>query len=220
MRASVSGSTQRSGESRFAQTASISLPGSRPSRVARVPPLPTWLSTSQPNCRSSSFASAPSGHARRRLPRRSSLQNVARIVKIKLQPARQVGVARTRSGQRAPRAAILSAILDGHGLLPVGPVAIFDAQRDGRADRLPVPNAGQRLDVVLLDLLPAAAPVAQLAPVQVAVDKIEVDAQTCGQPGTQAISACPCDSPAVTNCSISCPGSCARITRGAKRREG
>ena len=40
----------------------------------------------------------------------------------------------------------------------------------------------ERLDVVFLDFLPAAAAIAQLAAVQLAVDEVEVHAQAGRQP--------------------------------------
>ena len=140
-------------------------------------------------------------------------------MKIEFQRAGKIGVAGSRRGQRAARCAVLGAVFDGHGAFPVGPVAIFDAQGDRRADGLPVADAGQRLDVVFLDFLPAAAPVAQLPAVQFAIDEIEVHAQT----GRQALrsrrcSACPCDSPAVTKLQHS--GCAAARRRSARYARG
>ncbi len=102
-----------------------------------------------------------------------------------------------RSGERAPRIFRAGHILDGHGLFPVGPVAIFDAQGDRSADRLAVADAGQRFDAVFFDLLAAAAPVAELPPVQLPLQEIKIDRHTrrhaadpCDQRLTVRLSRC------------------------------
>src|ERR1700723_1138458 len=92
-------------------------------------------------------------------------------------------MARTRRRQWAASVAILSSVLDRQRMLPISPISIDDLESNGRANRLAVPYAAQRLDAVLFDLLPAAAPIAELAPVQFAVHKVEVDRQSSGQPG-------------------------------------
>ena len=63
-----------------------------------------------------------------------------------------------------------------------------------------MPQAGEHLDAVLLDLLARTAPVALLAAREVGVDRVAVELETRGQAGqTIATSAGPCDSPAVSS---------------------
>ena len=57
-----------------------------------------------------------------------------------------------------------------HDFLPVFPVAIGDEHRDRRAERFAGAHAGEKLDVVLLDLHAAAAAVALLAADELLVD--------------------------------------------------
>ena len=61
-------------------------------------------------------------------------------------------------------------------------VAVPDDERQRRAERAPVPQAGEHLDLVRLDLLARAAAVALLAPPQVGVDRVPVE----DEPGRQA----------------------------------
>ena len=68
-----------------------------------------------------------------------------------------------------------------HPLFPVLVVAVGDLQRDRPAQRAPVAHAGGDLRGVLLDLHPAAAPVAELAARHVAVDRLLVELEARGQ---------------------------------------
>ena len=88
------------------------------------------------------FCQSAGRHARRSLARRGAFQNVARVVKVKFQASGEIGVARARRRQRPALVAVLGAVFDRHRAFPVGPIAILDPQRDGRADGLPVPYAG------------------------------------------------------------------------------
>ena len=62
-------------------------------------------------------------------------------------------------------------------------VAVLHDERERRPERAPVPQSGEHLDGVLLDLLPRAAPVPLLAPSQVGVDRVPVEDETGRQPG-------------------------------------
>ena len=62
-------------------------------------------------------------------------------------------------------------------------VAVADDERERRPERAAVTEAGEHLDLVLLELLARAAAVALLAPVQVGVDRRAVERQPAGQPG-------------------------------------
>ena len=123
--------------------------------------------------------------------RRSAFENVARIVKIEFLRAGKIGVAGARRGQAALRVLGAVAIFDRQRLLPIFPVAILDAQRDGRADRLAVAHAGEDIRLVLLDSLAAAAAVSQLAAVQFAPTNSRSTGTPAGNPEIQATSACP-----------------------------
>ena len=62
-------------------------------------------------------------------------------------------------------------------------VDVAHDERERRAERAAVPQAGEHLDAVLLDLLPRRAAVALLAPLQVGVDRVAVELEPCGQAG-------------------------------------
>ena len=72
-------------------------------------------------------------------------------------------------------------VLDRQGVFPVGPVFVFDLEGDGRADGLPVADAGKNFHFIALDLHPPAAPVAGLAAAQLAVDEGRVHGHAQGQ---------------------------------------
>ncbi len=84
-------------------------------------------------------------------------------MKSKFKRARQVGVTRTRRRQRPALIPVFRTILDGQRMLPVGPIAIFDAQRHRCADGVAVADTGKSFGVVLLDFLAATAAEAELA---------------------------------------------------------
>ena len=62
-------------------------------------------------------------------------------------------------------------------------VAVRDDERERRAERDAVPQAGEHLDLVGLELLPRAPAVPLLAPAQVGVDRLLLEPQPGGQPG-------------------------------------
>ena len=62
-------------------------------------------------------------------------------------------------------------------------VAVADDEREGRSERLSVPEAREHLDLVLLELLPRAAPVALAPACEVVVDGRAVELETCREPG-------------------------------------
>src|SRR6185312_12937632 len=96
---------------------------------------------------------------------------------------RQIGMARTRRSQLLLQVFRAFAVLNGQYFLPVFPVAVFDAQRDWRANRLPVTNTGQKLRRVLLDFLPSAAAISQLAPMQFALNELHLHGNTGWEAG-------------------------------------
>ena len=104
----------------------------------------TWLSTSMPNSPQKRLGQRADRHARRRFARAGALQDVARVVKIVLDGAGQIGVAGTRTGDRF--ALVLGAVDVFHGQRfgPVLPVLVADQDRDRRADGVGVPHAGRQ----------------------------------------------------------------------------
>lgn len=78
-------------------------------------------------------------------------------------------------------------------------VAVADHERERAPERATVPKSGEHLDGVPLQTLPLASPVALLAPVQVAVDRLLVEHQPGRSPSAIPMSAGPCDSPAVVS---------------------
>ena len=105
------------------------------------------------------------------------LERVAHVLVAVLQDTREVGVAGAR--QRHRLRALAGRLALGrprvHPPRPVLVVAVPDDERERRSQRAPVPEAGEHLDLVLLELLARAAPVALLAPVQVGVDRGAVE---------------------------------------------
>src|SRR6202030_2870193 len=102
--------------------------------------------------------------------RGSALEDVASVMEIKFLRAGEIGVARTRCHELLVVAGEFRRIFDGKSFLPIGPVAIFDAQGDGSADGFAVAHAGEDLGVVFFYFLAAAAAVAELAAVEFVID--------------------------------------------------
>ena len=74
----------------------------------------------------------------------------------------------------------------GHGLIPHAQFSwsrLRIDERERRPERHAVTQAGEHLDLVLLELLPRAAPVALSAPPEVVVDRVAVESQPGRKPG-------------------------------------
>ena len=141
--------------------------------------------------------------ARRRLARAGALQNIARVVKIVLDRAGQIGV--PGPGPRDRLLLVLGAldVLHRQRFGPVLPILVFEQDRDRRADGLRMPHAADDVRAVGLDLHAAAAAEALLAPPQLAIDGLERDRELrAGKPVSVATRHSPCDSPAVSNRSM------------------
>ena len=110
---------------------------------------------------------------RRRVPRARTFERIARIGKLVLHDARKIGVARARKshGLLALPGRVAFGRPWAHPPLPVRVIAIADEERERRPEGAAVPEAGEDLDRVRLDLLPRAAPVALLAAVEVRLDR-------------------------------------------------
>jgi hypothetical protein len=123
------------------------------------------------------------GDARRRLSRRRTLEDVARVLTIVLEDAGEVGVARphARDGAAAQRALRIAFARCGvHDRLPVRPVTIADEHRDGPTQRLAGAHTGEDLRRIALDLHAPPATVALLAPREVGIDMRREERKTSG----------------------------------------
>ena len=114
------------------------------------------------------------GHPGRGLAGRGALEHRARVVEGVLLHADQVGVARPRPGERPVAGDLLLGVdvvgrgervgvdrVGAHHRLPLGPLRVADPDGDRRPQRQAVPHPAEELDLVLLELHPGAAAVAQ-----------------------------------------------------------
>jgi hypothetical protein len=104
-------------------------------------------------------------------------------MKIEFLRTRKIGVAGARSDEFFGGGIVLGIVGDGENFFPVGPIAIFDAQGDGRADGLAVADSGENVSAVFFNFLATTASVAELAAVQLAIDEFEVDGEASRQAG-------------------------------------
>ena len=113
------------------------------------------------------------------------LERVAHVLVAVLEDTGEVGVAGAWQchGLRALPGRLAVGRPRVHPPRPVLVVAVADDERERRSQRAPVPEPGEHLDLVLLELLARAAPVALLAAVQVGVDRGAVEREPGGQAG-------------------------------------
>jgi hypothetical protein len=71
-------------------------------------------------------------------------------------------------------------------IFPISPVPILNPQSHWRANRFSVPYAGKNVRPILLDFLPPAAPIPQLPPVQLMVNKRDIHRKRSWQPGNKS----------------------------------
>jgi len=102
------------------------------------------------------------------LPGAGSFQHWTRLGEVVFLHASQVGVARTRSGQRRIAGQLGEQYgidrVGGHHLVPLGPFGVADHDRDRRAQRLAVPHTGEDGQLVGLEPHPGTAARTQPAP--------------------------------------------------------
>src|SRR5207253_1257191 len=112
-------------------------------------------------------------------------ERVADVGETELQHAGEVSVARARQRDGLRPLAIGLALRRprAHPPRPALVVAVADDERERRAERSPVPEPGEHLDLIGLDLLPRAAPVALLAPPQIGVDRVLLEQEPGGEAG-------------------------------------
>src|SRR5262249_19151851 len=116
--------------------------------------------------------------ARNGIARARAFENVAYVGMVVFEDAVQVRVARARLGDGDRFVAVLRR--GGHLLGPVLPVAVLDAERNRRPERLTPADAGADRRLVLLDQHPASAAVALLPAPEVVIDPGEVDREARG----------------------------------------
>jgi hypothetical protein len=69
----------------------------------------------------------------------------------------------------------------GQSVLPIFPISIFELDRDRRTDRLSMPDSGENVRRVPLDLHASTTAVALLPPPQLAINKGLINLQSRGQ---------------------------------------
>ena len=118
------------------------------------------------------------------MSRRRALECVAHVRKAVLLYTGEIGVAGTRERHRL-RSLPLGIARRRPGIHPPRPVlvvAIPDDECERCAERAPLAQSREHLDLVRLDLLARRAAVALLAPAQVGVDRLLVEDEPGGQP--------------------------------------
>jgi hypothetical protein len=97
-----------------------------------------------------------------------ALEGVADVVVAVLQRADEVGVPGPGAGEALAAAGVADGVevvarLGVHGVDPLGPLGVVDHDADRRAERAAVPDAGEHLDAVDLEVHPGRAAVAEPA---------------------------------------------------------
>src|SRR5260370_27135912 len=90
----------------------------------------------------------------------------------------------TRAGPRDGLLLVLAAIniFNGEGFGPILPILVLEKDRDGRADRTRMTDAGDYFRPVGFDFHAAAAPVTLLAPPQFMIDGLKRYGHSSWQP--------------------------------------
>ena len=141
----------------------------------------TWLWTLDPERGEEAAGDRAGGDAGGGLAGAGPLEHVADVGVAVFLGADEVGVAGPRQVDLVGLEALDRPGV--HPLLPVGVVAVGDEDGDRAAEGAAVADAGADLDRVGLDLHPAAAAVAELAPRHVAVERLAVELE----PGRHAL---------------------------------
>ena len=183
MRPRVAASKHRSGSASSASTSSGV--GSAASSGTRTGPIDSvWLTRRMPSSRQERAGDGAERDARRGLAGARTLEDRARLVEVVLLHADEVGVAGARAGERGAAAAGLLGELDrlgAHHLDPLRPLGVADAQGDRAADAHAVHGRRRERQLVLLELHPRAAAVAELAACEVGLDGVARDRDARGQ---------------------------------------
>ena len=158
-----------------------------PRRSARgaAPRRRSTPSTSIADRREQRLRDAAGGDVHGRVPRRGALERVADVVEVVLEDARRGRRGRAAAASPASCPCPCGSPSGGHGLIPHVQFLwsrFRTTSASGVPSVLPVAQAGEHLDPVLLDLLPRRAAVALLAALQVGVDRVAVELE----PGREA----------------------------------
>ena len=135
------------------------------------------------------------------LARAGAFEDRTGVVEVVLLHADQIGVAGAGPGQRGVAGLLGEHVgidrVGRHHRRPLRPLGVADPDRDRAAHGQPVPHAAGELDLVLLELHPGTAAVAEAAAARSRATTAVVTSMPAGSPSTTATSAGPCDSPAV-----------------------
>jgi hypothetical protein len=131
------------------------------------------------------FGESGCGYTRGGFAGGGAFEDVARVVEIKFLRAGEIGVTGAGRDEFFLRRIVFGSVFDGENFLPIGPVAIFDTQRDGGADRFSVADSGEDFGAIFFDFLAATAAVAELAAVELVIYEVYVDRKGSGQAGNE-----------------------------------
>jgi len=123
------------------------------------------------------------GDTRRGLPGGGALEHRTSVVEGVLAHAHEVGVARTRTGERRVARTVQQRRVDrvgGHDVDPLGPLRVADLDRERTTLGDAVPQTGEDAHLVLLELHPGAAAVAQTTARERVLDVGGQHLHTCG----------------------------------------
>jgi len=84
-------------------------------------------------------------------------------------------MARTRRDEFLIFPGKIRGIFDGESFFPIGPFAVFDAQRHGSPDGLAVAHSCEDVGAVFFDFLSAATAVAELASMEFVIDENHIN---------------------------------------------
>ncbi len=110
-----------------------------------------------------------------RLAGTGPLEDVSQVGGVVLQGPGEIRVPRPRVAQPPSLPRLVRLGIGRHDVAPVGEVAVADDEGHRAAEGASVPDAGEDLHRVLLDLHPAAAPVPPLPAAEIGVDGLAID---------------------------------------------
>ena len=122
--------------------------------------------------------------ARGGLTRAGAFEDVADVVALVFQHAREIGMTgpRPRDGRAFRARRVLGRLgADVHGVLPVVPVLVADEEGDRAAERLAFAHAGEDLGAIRLDHHASSASVSTLTAPQIRGDGIGIDREAGGK---------------------------------------
>ena len=115
--------------------------------------------------------------------RAGAFQDVAGVVEIVFDGARQVGMTGPRTRHRLLLVFRAIDVFHRKRFGPVFPIFVLDNDRDGRADGLRVADARNNFDLICFDLHAPAAAIALLPAPEFAIDGVERNGDPGGESG-------------------------------------